>query len=92
MSTYQALSGAGKETLTRFLDENISALKIEPLKPQGNLKKENQLALNFYPHELKLVEGGFNEEEEKVMYETKRLTGLDVFVTCIRVPVIRCYG
>jgi len=92
VSTYQALSGAGKEKLTRFLDENISALKIEPLKPEGKLSVDKQLALNFYPHESELVEGGFNGEEEKVMYETKRLTGLEVFVTCIRVPVIRCHG
>lgn len=90
VSTYQALSGGGKKKIEKLLKEEKEC-NITENNLSGRIR-EKQIAYNFYPHESKKLENGFNGEEEKVMYETNRIMGYNVFVTCIRVPVIRCHG
>lgn len=92
VSTYQSLSGAGREVFKRFLHHNKYTIKnLDKVIPEANLE-DNKLAFNFYPHESKKDEYGFTGEENKIMFETKKILGLDVFPTTIRVPSIRCHG
>lgn len=92
VSTYQSISGAGKNKFNIFLDDNVNTIEnISEKHPQANISS-NKLAFNFYPHESEKNNDDFNGEEEKVIKETKKILGMDVFPTCIRVPAIRCHG
>lgn len=92
VSTYQSLSGAGKERFNNFINDTKRILdKLDVCRPLTNIM-ENSLGFNFYPHESKRLEDGFSGEENKVIKETKKIIGLDVFPTCIRIPSVRCHG
>lgn len=92
VTTYQAISGAGKDKFKKFLDDSIvSSGGIDIKRPLAGVD-ENKLGFNFYPHETPKDREGFSGEERKVINETKKITGLDVFPTCIRIPAVRCHG
>lgn len=92
VSTYQSLSGAGKIKFNQFIENTKNNIQFLSTKdPFGN-KNNNKLGFNFYPHESTKNELGFSGEEEKVIFETKKILDLDVFPTCIRIPAIRCHG
>lgn len=91
VSTYQSISGAGKEKFTNFINNYDLVKDINMSQPEANIN-ENKLAFNFYPHESEKDEDGFSGEENKVMNETKKIINLEVFPTCIRIPAIRCHG
>lgn len=92
VTTYQAISGAGKNKFVKFLDDSKTTSKmIDFTRPVAGLEG-NKLGFNFYPHESDKDEEGFSGEESKVICETKKITGYDVFPTCIRVPAVRCHG
>jgi len=92
VSTYQSISGAGKKKFNDFLDDNIKIIETISDKIPKASNNSNKLAFNFYPHESEKNNDGFSGEEEKVINETKKILGLDVFPTCIRVPAVRCHG
>ncbi|MBI2808084.1 MAG: aspartate-semialdehyde dehydrogenase [Planctomycetes bacterium] len=88
VSTYQASSGKGAKGLFE-LDAQISALgkgeKVPPVTAHAA-----QLAGNCLPHDWKLGEDGYSEEEIKMIKETKKIMGDDtiqVSPTTVRVPV-----
>src|SRR5437762_4883508 len=88
VSTYQASSGKGATGL-RELDAQVSALgrgeKVPPVTAHVA-----QLAGNVLPHDWKLGEDGYSEEEIKMIKETKKIMGDDsilVSPTTARVPV-----
>ena len=86
VSTYQSVSGAGKEamdelylqTKAKFIFENIPP-KVFP----------TQIAFNLIPHIGEFHENGITDEEYKIEHELKKIIGKDikVSVTCVRVPV-----
>jgi aspartate-semialdehyde dehydrogenase len=87
VSTYQSASGAGK-ALVDELDEQTKAIAAgtEPLAtvyPQ-------QLAYNVVPGGWRPEADGYNEEEVKIVNETRKimhLPELRITATCVRVPV-----
>jgi aspartate-semialdehyde dehydrogenase len=92
VSTYQSLSGAGREKFKRFLSDTKETLKdLDEVIPLASYKY-NKFGFNFYPHESKKNSYGYSGEEEKIMFETKKIIDMDVFPTCIRVPAVRCHG
>lgn len=91
VSTYQSISGSGRGNLDLFLKDTQKVLDYINKEPFTNIPI-NRRGFNFYPHESKIICDGFNSEEYKVMKETKKILGLDVFPTCIRIPSIRCHG
>ena len=61
-------------------------------------KKEvlpHQIAFNVFSHNTKIAENGYNEEENKVIEETRKMfhePKLEICPTCIRVPVFRAHA
>ncbi len=88
VSTYQASSGKGGKALFE-LDAQIDALGQG--KPVPAVKSHAaQLAGNVLPHDWKLGEDGYSEEEWKMVKETRKIMGDDsilVSPTTARVPV-----
>lgn len=86
ISTYQSVSGAGKEamdelyhqTKRKFVFENSPA-RVLP----------SQIAFNLFPHIGDFQANGGTEEEYKIKHELKKVIGeyIKVSVTCVRVPV-----
>ncbi len=88
VSTYQASSGKGAKGVYE-LDAQITAIgkgdKVPPVTAHAA-----QLAGNVLPHDWKLGEDGYSEEEIKMIKETKKIMGDDtiqVSPTTARVPV-----
>jgi aspartate-semialdehyde dehydrogenase len=88
VSTYQASSGKGAKALHE-LDCQLSALgRGEPVAAAS--AHAAQLAGNVLPHDWKLGEEGYSEEEIKMIKETKKIMGDDTILvspTTARVPV-----
>lgn len=80
-STYQAVSGAGQSGYTD-LEEGI----------KGNLPKKfiHPIFGNVIPHIDMFLDNGNTKEEEKMIFETKKIfndQNLKITATCVRVPV-----
>jgi aspartate-semialdehyde dehydrogenase len=87
VSTYQAASGAGK-ALVDELDEQTKAIAAGT-EPQTTIYPR-QLAYNVVPGGWRPEADGYNEEEVKIVNETRKimhLPDLRITATCVRVPV-----
>jgi aspartate-semialdehyde dehydrogenase len=86
--TYQASSGKGATGLFE-LDAQVAAIgKGEPVPPHK--AHAHRLAGNVLPHDWKLGEEGYSEEEWKMIRETQKIMGdesIRVSPTTARVPV-----
>jgi len=88
VSTYQASSGKGAKGVYE-LDSQINAIGRGEKVPVVTAHAA-QLAGNVLPHDWKLGEDGYSEEEIKMIKETKKIMGDDtiqVSPTTVRVPV-----
>jgi aspartate-semialdehyde dehydrogenase len=92
VSTYQAVSGAGAWGLYE-LDAQVKAYAAGQ-----EIKKEkfpHQIANNLFSHNTKIGPNGYNEEENKMVNETRKIFGdpkIMISATCIRVPVPRAHS
>ena len=87
VSTYQSASGAGK-ALVDELDGQTKAI-AEGKEPQATVYPQ-QLAYNVVPGGWRPDAEGYNEEEVKIVNETRKimhLPELRIAATCVRVPV-----
>jgi aspartate-semialdehyde dehydrogenase len=87
VSTYQSASGAGRQ-LVDELEEQTKA--IADGKEPAVAAYPYQLAYNVVPGGWRPEAGGYNEEEVKIVNETRKimhLPELRVSATCVRVPV-----
>src|SRR5438105_5239262 len=92
VSTYQSASGAGKK-LVDELDDQTRAIATGRA-PEVTVYP-HQLAHNGVPGGWKPLEEGYNEEEIKVVQETRKIlheAGLRIAATCVRVPVPVSHG
>ncbi|KAJ4710099.1 putative Aspartate-semialdehyde dehydrogenase [Melia azedarach] len=92
VSTYQAASGAGAVAMEELKQQTREVL--EGKSPTCNIFKQ-QYAFNLFSHNSPVLENGYNEEEMKMVKETRKIwNDLDVKVTatCIRVPVMRAHA
>lgn len=54
-----------------------------------------QYAFNLFSHNSPMTENGYNEEEMKMVKETKKIWGqqdVSITATCIRVPIMRAHA
>ena len=87
VSTYQAASGAGR-ALVDELEEQTKAIADGKEPPVAAYPY--QLAYNVVPGGWRLEADGYNEEEVKIVNETRKILHepeLRITATCVRVPV-----
>jgi aspartate-semialdehyde dehydrogenase len=92
VSTYQAVSGAGAWGLYE-LDAQLKAYaRGEPIVKE---KFPHQIANNVFSHNTSIADNGYNEEENKMVQETRKIFGdpkIMVTATCVRVPIPRAHS
>jgi aspartate-semialdehyde dehydrogenase len=92
IATYQASSGAGAAAMQELVDSTRAYLDGKPFTPKVI---PHPYAFNVFSHNTAIdPETGYNDEETKVIRETKKIFEDDqirVGVTCIRVPVLRAH-
>ena len=86
VSTYQAVSGAGKAPMDELFEQTKDYLENKKIKPKNFTK---QIAFNLIPHIDIFDKDGYTKEELKMTNETKKILDneIDVTATCVRVPV-----
>ena len=87
VSTYQSVSGAGKQAIEELSTE-VQALFAQ--KPIDAEVFPHQIAFNCLPHIDRFEEDGYTFEEKKMMLETAKILhapDLRVTATTVRVPV-----
>jgi aspartate-semialdehyde dehydrogenase len=87
VSTYQSVSGTGKEAVEE-LRQQVSAL--EKGEPALSEVYPHQIAYNCLPHIDVFQDNGYTKEEIKMVEETRKIMGvpgLPITATCVRVPV-----
>ncbi|MDE3027266.1 MAG: aspartate-semialdehyde dehydrogenase [Paracoccaceae bacterium] len=87
VSTYQSVSGAGKEGMDELWDQTKSIYNPTDSKPPKKFTK--QIAFNVIPHIDVFMEDGSTKEEWKMVAETKKILdkSIKLTATCVRVPV-----
>jgi aspartate-semialdehyde dehydrogenase len=92
VSTYQAASGAGAAAMAELEQQARDWSLGQPLK-QDIFKR--QYLWNLFSHNSAVnPETGYNEEEIKLLRETRKIfgdNGIQVTATCVRVPVLRAH-
>lgn len=86
VSTYQSVSGAGKEAMDELYDQTKKIYVNQHEEPRKFTKR---IAFNVIPHIDVFMEDGTTKEEWKMMEETKKILDphIKVSATCVRVPV-----
>ena len=86
VSTYQSVSGAGKDAMDELFNQTRGIFVNEPVRPDRFTK---QIAFNVIPHIDAFMEDGATKEEWKLMVETKKILdpAIKLHATCVRVPV-----
>ncbi len=86
VSTYQAVSGAGKASVDELFKQTKDYLDGKKILSKNFTK---QMAFNLIPHIDAFVEDGYTKEEWKMENETKKILDekIGLTATCVRVPV-----
>jgi len=86
VSTYQSVSGAGKDGMDELFNQTRGIYVHDPITTEQFTK---QIAFNVIPHIDTFMEDGYTKEEWKMMVETKKILdpAIKLTATCVRVPV-----
>ena len=87
VSTYQSVSGAGKEGMDELWDQTKGIFVLGPSDPKTFPK---QIAFNVIPYIGAFNDDGYTDEEAKMWNETHKMLdpAIKLTVTCVRVPVM----
>ncbi len=91
VSTYQSVSGAGKEAMDELYNHTKAIFVHDPNKPEQFTK---EIAFNVIPHIDRFMDDGSTKEEWKMTVETQKILdpAIKVHATCVRVPVFIGHG
>ena len=92
ISTYQAVSGAGAAALTELEEQQQARAAGGKIAPK---LFPHPIVDNLFSHNTAIDETGYNEEERKMVHETRKIFNapeLAITATCIRVPVPRAHS
>ncbi len=99
VSTYQAVSGGGKEAMAELEQQVQDIVAGKPVTanilPGAALKKHYQIAFNLLPQIDVFKENLYTKEEMKMIDETKKIMSdndMRITATTIRVPVYRSHA
>jgi len=86
VSTYQSVSGAGKDAMDELFRQTRSVLVADAMEVEYFPK---QIAYNVIPQIDVFLDSGLTKEEWKMMVETQKILDPDIQLTatCVRVPV-----
>ncbi len=86
VSTYQSVSGAGKEAMDELFTQTRAIFVNDPVEAK---KFPKRIAFNVIPHIDVFLDDGFTKEEWKMVAETKKILDpkIKLVATCVRVPV-----
>ena len=86
VSTYQSVSGAGKEPMDELIRQTRAVFVADPIETKLFTK---QIAFNVIPHIQDFLDSGYTNEEFKMMAECQKILDPDIQLTatCVRVPV-----
>jgi len=94
VSTYQAVSGAGREAMEELTNQSKNILENKPVTaeyiPHKGASRQHRIAFNLVPQLDVLMEDGYCKEELKMIRETRKIMGepdLAISATTVRVPV-----
>ena len=93
LSTYQAASGAGAAAMEELRESTRAHLAGQEFK---HSVLPHPYAFNLFSHNTRIdPQTGYNDEETKVILETRKIFGdpnIRVCATCVRVPVLRAHS
>lgn len=99
VSTYQAVSGGGKEAMAELERQVADIAAARPVTaeilPGASLPKHYQIAFNLIPQIDVFKENDYTKEEMKMIEETKKILGdadMAITATTVRVPVYRSHA
>lgn len=90
VSTYQAVSGTGKNAMEELTEQTRNLLTFQEVTPEVY---PHRIAFNCFPHIGSFLENGYTEEEMKMVHETHKIMedpDIRVSATTVRIPVF--YG
>jgi len=87
VSTYQSVSGAGKDPMDELLSQTQEFFQNKKLESKYFTK---QIAFNAIPHIDSFLEDGYTKEEQKTNDEVKKILDnkIKITSTCVRIPVL----
>ena len=92
-ATYQAASGAGAAAMQELRESTRAHLED---REYAHTVLPHPYAFNLFSHNSKIDPAtGYNEEETKMVQETKKIFGdadIRISATCVRVPVLRAHS
>ncbi|MCH8307867.1 MAG: aspartate-semialdehyde dehydrogenase [Proteobacteria bacterium] len=86
VSTYQAVSGAGRSAVEELVRQTTALLNGEPIEVEGNAK---QIAFNAVPHIDQFQDNRYTREEMKIVWETRKILDdekIAINPTAVRIP------
>ncbi|WNC67451.1 aspartate-semialdehyde dehydrogenase [Thalassotalea nanhaiensis] len=92
VSTYQSVSGAGKEAIEELAKQCADLLSGKPVKVEAFSR---QIAFNSIPQIDSFEDNGYTREEMKMVWETKKILGDESILvnpTAVRVPSFYGHG
>ncbi|MEV9499863.1 aspartate-semialdehyde dehydrogenase [Aliarcobacter butzleri] len=93
VSTYQAVSGAGKTGMEELVKQmqDFFAFRLDETEIKAF---PYQIALNVIPQIDVAKDNGFTKEEMKMVLETQKIMHKEIQIaaTCVRVPVLRSHS
>ncbi len=92
VSTYQSVSGAGKEAMEELSDQVRRLFNMQSVEPRAFV---HQIAFNCLPQIDSFLPNGYTKEEMKMVNETQKIFGDDsirITATTVRVPVFVCHS
>lgn len=99
VSTYQAVSGAGKEGIDELTDQckafSEGKEMVAKILPSASLEKHYPIAFNLIPQIDVFLDNLYSKEEMKMLNETKKIFHDDkmgITATTVRVPVYRSHS
>lgn len=87
VSTYQSVSGTGKEAVAELTEQTQQLLSHQQIQPKVY---SQQIAFNVLPHIDDFQDNGYTQEEMKIVWEMQKIFNdktLAVNPTAVRVPV-----
>ncbi len=92
VSTYQAVSGTGKNAIEELVEQTKALLTLKKVETKVY---PHRIAFNCLPHIDVFLDNGYTKEEMKMVNETRKILkdpSIAVTATTVRVPVFYCHS